>query len=99
MDQATKGIPLDSLNNQLADWITAGYGGFTTDQTEKGITFDMLKQDKKLRLSYGIKADGEVDYEKVEKVIDVFREKEIFIFNMVTDFEAFDGEAGIAIEN
>ena len=25
MDQLTKGIPLDSLNNELADWIQEGY--------------------------------------------------------------------------
>jgi biopolymer transport protein ExbD len=98
MDATTAGIPTDSLNNELGEWITAGYGGFVKDQTEQGITIEMMNDDKELRLRYGIKADGDADYEKVEKVIDIFRKKEIFIFNMVTDFEAFDSDAMGVVE-
>jgi biopolymer transport protein ExbD len=93
MDATTAGIPTDSLNNELGEWITAGYGGFVKDQNDKGVTIQMMNEDKELRLRYGIKADGDADYEKVERVIDIFRDKEIFIFNMVTDFEAFDSDA------
>ncbi|MDZ4750664.1 MAG: biopolymer transporter ExbD [Flavobacteriales bacterium] len=98
MDATTEGIPTDSLNNELADWITAGYGGFARDQDAKGVTIEMMTEDRDLRLSYGIKADGDTDYEKVEKVIDIFRKKEIYIFNMVTDFEAFDSDAAGSVE-
>ncbi len=90
MDAQTKGIPTDSLNNELADWIQEGYEAFLTDAQEKGVSMDELKKNDQLRLSYAIKADGETDYEKVEKVIDIFREKEIYQFNMVTSLEAGD---------
>ena len=86
MDQLTKGIPTDSLNNELADWIQEGYEAFTIDAQNKGISVDDLKESEGLR--YAIKADGTTDYEKVEKVIDIFREKNIFQFNMVTTLEA-----------
>jgi len=86
MDQLTKGIPTDSLNNELADWIQEGYEAFTIDAQNKGVSVDDLKESEGLR--YAIKADGTTDYEKVEKVIDIFREKNIFQFNMVTTLEA-----------
>ena len=83
LDKASKGIPLDSLNNQLGDWIQEGYYAFVDDATENlHMTVEQLKRDG---LRYAIKADSETDYEKVEKVIDVFRDKQIFQFNMVTN--------------
>ncbi len=84
MDDNGKGIPLDSLNNQLGDWIQEGYYAFMDDATDKGMTKELLKKEG---LRYAIKADGNTDYEKVKKVIDVFREKEIYQFNMVTNLE------------
>jgi len=38
MDKASKGIPLDSLNNQLGTWIQEGYYAFVEDATEQGLT-------------------------------------------------------------
>jgi biopolymer transport protein ExbD len=86
MDQMTKGIPTDSLKNELAEWIQEGYEAFMIDAQNKGVSVDALRDDEGLR--YAIKADGATQYEKIEKVIDIFREKNIFQFNMVTTLEA-----------
>jgi hypothetical protein len=86
MDQLTKGIPTDSLKNELSDWIQEGYEAFMIDAQNKGMSVEDLRGDEGLR--YAIKADGSTDYEKIEKVIDIFREKNIFQFNMVTTLEA-----------
>jgi biopolymer transport protein ExbD len=56
------------------------------DAERKGISREQLRGDDGLR--YAIKADGATDYEKVEDVIDVFREKQIFQFNMVTSLKS-----------
>ncbi|MCC6601515.1 MAG: biopolymer transporter ExbD [Crocinitomicaceae bacterium] len=85
MDQQTQGIPVDSLNNELGDWIQEGYEAFMADAQNRGFTIAQLKDKEGLR--YAIKADGETDYEKVKKVIDIFRDKEIYQFNMVTSLE------------
>jgi biopolymer transport protein ExbD len=88
LDAQTKGVPTDSLNNELGDWIQEGYEAFIADVQAKGVSLEELKKNDKLRLSYAIKADGETDYGKVEKVIDIFREKQIYQFNMVTSLES-----------
>jgi biopolymer transport protein ExbD len=94
LDKAGKGIPLDSLNNQLGDWIQEGYYAFMDDATEQGLTKEQLKEDG---LRYAIKADANTDYAKVEKVIDVFRDKQIFQFNMVTNLEGSDANADASL--
>lgn len=94
LDQASKGIPLDSLNNQLGDWIQEGYYAFVDDATEQGMTKEQLKEEG---LRYAIKADANTEYAKVEKVIDVFREKQIFQFNMVTNLEGADNNADASL--
>lgn len=92
MDNQTEGIPTDSLNNELADWIQEGYEAFLSDAQAKGVSLEELEKNDKLRLSYAIKADGQTDYGKVEKVIDIFRDKQIYQFNMVTTLESGDAE-------
>ncbi len=69
MDEAGKGIPLDSLNNQLGDWILEGYAAFVADFAEAHPKLseqeikDLLKKEG---LRYAIKADGNTDYERVK---------------------------------
>ncbi len=94
MDAKTKGIPLDSTNNQLGDWILEGYAAFVEDATSKGMTKDDLKKNG---LRYAIKADANTDYEKVQRVIDVFREKEIYQFNMVTNLKGSETNADVTL--
>jgi len=86
MDKLTKGIPTDSLDNQLSAWILDGYQGFLDDANELGLTTEDLK-DKKNGLSYAIKADAETEYAKVKKVVDTFRDNSIYQFNMVTNLK------------
>lgn len=88
LDKQTKGIPTDSLNNELGDWIQEGYEAFMADAQAKGFTIAQLKDKEGLR--YAIKADGDTDYEKIQNVINVFRDKEIYQFNMVTSMEGSD---------
>ena len=90
MDAQTKGIPMDSLNNEMADWIQEGYEAYMADAQAKGVSMEELRKNDKLRLSYAIKADGETDYGKIEAVVDIFREKEIYQFNMATSMETGD---------
>ena len=94
LDEVGKGIPLDSLNNQLGDWIQEGYYAFVDDATDQGLTREQLKEDG---LRYAIKADANTEYAKVEKVIDVFREKKIFQFNMVTNLEGSGDNADASL--
>ncbi|MBL7941937.1 MAG: biopolymer transporter ExbD [Flavobacteriales bacterium] len=85
LDKTVSGIPADSLNNELGDWIMAGYTEFVRyAKEEEGMTDDDLR---KKGLKYAIKADGETEYEKVKKVVDTFRDREIFSFNFVTTLE------------
>jgi biopolymer transport protein ExbD len=90
MDAQTKGIPMDSLNNEMADWIQEGYEAYMADAQAQGVSMEELRKNDKLRLSYAIKADGETDYGKIEAVVDIFREKEIYQFNMATSMETGD---------
>lgn len=90
MDDKGKGIPLDSLNNQLGDWILEGYAAFVDDATANGMTKEDLKKNG---LRYAIKADANTDYEKVQKVVNVFRSKEIYQFNMVTNLKGSESNA------
>jgi biopolymer transport protein ExbD len=95
-DRKDAGIPVDSLNNQLGDWIQEGYEAFMADAQAKGFTIAQLKDKEGLR--YAIKADGDTDYEKIEKVIDIFRDKNIFQFNMVTSLEGMDDAPAVVEE-
>jgi biopolymer transport protein ExbD len=60
------------------------------DAQAKGVSMEELRKNDKLRLSYAIKADGETDYGKIEAVVDIFRDKEIYQFNMATSMETGD---------
>ncbi len=82
MDDKTKGIPMDSVDNQLANWIMEGYRAAAADGANKGID---PKSDKALR--FAIKADGKTNYDKVKKVIKTFKEREIYRFNLITNVE------------
>jgi biopolymer transport protein ExbD len=66
------------------------------DAKDKGFTDKQLRTTDGLR--YAIKADGGTDYELVEKVIDIFRDKQIYQFNMVTSLEGIDDPIVAAAE-
>jgi biopolymer transport protein ExbD len=71
-----KGIPTDSTNNQLRDWIATTRNIFYNDTQENPII--------------ALKADGNTNYRKVAEVIRIFQSPGIQIskFKMITDLEA-----------
>jgi hypothetical protein len=82
INKITSGIPIDSLNNQLADWIILGWHAAVEDK-------DYAK--KKMagkEIRFAIRADGAVDYTYIKRIIDIFQENKINRFNLITNLEA-----------
>lgn len=86
--QPQKGVPLDSLNNQLKDWITIGatelnaiYMRNRDDAKEKNIDFRGEKP------RYAIKADAKAKYIYVKDVFKTFTDMKIYTFNLITSLE------------
>jgi biopolymer transport protein ExbD len=86
--QPQKGVPLDSLNNQLKDWITFGATELNVIYTrnrdaakEKNIEFKGEKP------RYAIKADGKAKYIYVKDVFKTFTDMKIYTFNLITSLE------------
>jgi len=71
-----RGIPTDSLNNQLRDWIATTRNIFYNDAQQNPII--------------ALKADGNTNYMKVAEVIRIFQSPGIQIskFKMITDLES-----------
>lgn len=70
------GIPKDSLDNQLADWI----------QYARKATIDL--HDKEL--SIAIKGDATEDYPNIKKVMDILQDQKVNSFNLVTGLRGKD---------
>ncbi|NMH27264.1 ExbD/TolR family protein [Flavobacterium silvaticum] len=70
------GIPKDSLNNQLADWI----------QYARKATIDL--HDKELAIA--IKGDAKEDYPNIKKVMDILQDQKVNSFNLVTGLRGKD---------
>ena len=86
--QPQKGVPLDSLNNQLKDWINIGalelnviYMRNRDEAKEKNIEFKGEKP------RYAIKADGKAKYIYVKDVFKTFTDMKIYTFNLITSLE------------
>jgi biopolymer transport protein ExbD len=67
------GIPVDSTNNELAQWVASANDIFRTHA------------DRKLQPNYLIKGDNNASYPSFKGVIDAFRQNEVFRFQLVTD--------------
>ncbi len=71
------GIPCDSLNNQLQDWIqyarTANIDGGATKE-----------------LQFAIKGDAKEEYPKIKRVMDILQDQKINNFNLVTGLRGKD---------
>jgi len=80
-----KGIPVDtaivSTKNELYNWIDCGRRMWFDKWGDSG--------DKRKKLRYAVKGDGNSDYKKVKAVIDIFQSDAIGVnnFNMVTDLD------------
>ena len=70
------GIPKDSLNNQLADWI----------QNARIATIELA--DKELNIA--IKGDAQEEYPEIKRVMDILQNQKINSFNLVTGLRSKD---------
>ena len=78
MNKETGGIPIDSINNQLADWIV--YGWTAAVQNAE-------KQKKSKDLRFAIRGDGRAIYTVIKRVVEIFQQQKINRFNLITNLE------------
>lgn len=67
------GIPVDSTNNELAQWVASANDVFRSHT------------DRNLAPNYLIKGDNNASYPSFKGVIDAFRINQVFKFQLVTD--------------
>jgi hypothetical protein len=85
------GVPLDSLHNELGDWIQFGrIEAARQAKTQKDKAEAVGRAFKYEPLRFAIKADGEANYIAVKQVIKVFTDKDIYRFNLITNLESGD---------
>lgn len=70
------GIPKDSLDNQLADWI----------QYARRSTIDLHQKE----LTIAIKGDAKEEYPQIKKVMDILQDQKVNSFNLVTGLRGED---------
>ncbi len=80
LDKTSTGIPIDSVNNQLGDWIAFGWNEKQIDQQTK-------KMPKESWCRIAIKADGQTNYKAVKRVIQIFQDRNLNSFNLITEME------------
>jgi biopolymer transport protein ExbD len=82
------GIPHDSLDNQLKDWIMFGRIEAATQATQEKAQAEQLGRDFKYEpLRFAIKADGKTNYISVKDIIQIFTDMDIYRFNLITSLE------------
>ncbi|TDS59571.1 ExbD/TolR family protein [Myroides indicus] len=64
------GIPIDSVNNQLKDWVQ--------------VARIVAKEKNNKIIDVAIKGDAEESYPKIKEVIDILQEQRVFRFFLVT---------------
>jgi biopolymer transport protein ExbD len=68
------GIPVDSVNNQLKDWIMA-------------VRHVYVEYDNKEKAPIAIKGDKKANMKDVTDLIDIFRKNDVYSFNLITTLE------------
>ena len=63
------GIPIDSLDNQLASWV-------------------LFSRQVNPQVQVSIRGDGKTEFPVVKKVLDIFGQKNVYRFNLITSLEA-----------
>ena len=71
------GIPIDSLNNQLQDWIQYA----RTANIDEGATKE---------LQFAIKGDAKEEYPQIKRIMDILQDQKINSFNLVTGLRGKD---------
>ncbi len=80
------GIPTDSSNNELADWINAAKTTFISRKQELQGAGDQ-KAYNDFEVYYMIKGDNDAKYPQFDGVIEAMRRNDQFSFKLVTDPE------------
>lgn len=93
MDDETKGIPIDTVDNkdELSFWINfARVEEYTwrKGQEAEGKTVEEMR--------VALKADGKASYKKIDAVIALFKKQDVYRFNLITDLEEEPGNAAPA---
>lgn len=93
LDNASKGIPMDTLNNndELSFWVN--FCRVEEYTWRKGQEADG-KHPEEMRIA--LKADGNAAYKKIDAVIAIFKKQDVFQFNLITDLEADPNNAAAA---
>ncbi|MBD3583225.1 ExbD/TolR family protein [Flavobacterium selenitireducens] len=76
LENVQPGIPKDSLNNQLADWI----------QYARRAAID----NHNVELTIAIKGDAKEEYPEIKKVMDILQDQKVNSFNLVTGLRGKD---------
>jgi biopolymer transport protein ExbD len=69
-DGLQKGIPHDSLNDQLTEWVKAA----------RNANAEVNEQ----QLNFAIKGDAKEQFPEIKKVIDILQKQQVNKFNLVT---------------
>ena len=80
LDQQAGGIPIDSVNNQLGDWVALGWNAKQVFQQTNNVP-------KENWCRIAIKADGQTNYKVIKRVIQVFQDRNLNSFNLITNME------------
>jgi biopolymer transport protein ExbD len=82
------GVPIDSTNNQLGEWIQ--FGRIEAAKQAKGEKDKAEASGREFKyepMRFAIKADGAANYIAVQDVIKIFTKKDIYRFNLITNLE------------
>lgn len=80
-----KGIALDSVNNQLSDWIQSAREANIEVQNASGVEKSKMKD-----MDIAIKGDAKEDYPTIKKVIDILQKRNKNTFYLVTGLRSED---------
>jgi biopolymer transport protein ExbD len=72
------GIPFDSINNQLKDWI----------YTARQANIELNPSGDEL--AFAIKGDAKLQYPKIKKIMDIYQDQSINVFDLVTGLRGED---------
>jgi biopolymer transport protein ExbD len=87
--QPQKGVPLDSINNQLKDWIAnGGVEAVKIYERAKDKAKESNQELKAEKPRYAIKCDSKTKYIFVKDIVKTFTDLKIYQFNLITGLEA-----------
>lgn len=85
-----KGIPYDSINNQLSDWIQSAREANAEMIKERVDSGEEVPVEERRDLNIAIKGDANQDYPTIKRVIDILQQKGKNNFFLVTGLRGED---------